>query len=93
MSCTCPCQRYFVLIYFVSTLQGIVQNGWQGLTFIAMDLLEPFGMDYAAAVEVSPLKKDWADTVKSQNLNVCLLVLHLSLCNLLKPDVKSKMKM
>ena len=29
-----------------------MQNGWQGLTFIAMDLLEPFGMQYASAVEV-----------------------------------------
>ena len=30
---------------------------------------------------------------KSQNLNVSHLVLQLSLCNLLKPGVKSKMKM
>ena len=40
-----------ILIIF-SFSQGIVQNGWQGLTFIAMDLLEPFGMQYASAVEV-----------------------------------------
>ncbi len=37
----------------LAAFQGIVQNGWQGLTFIAMDLLKPFGMQYAAAVEVS----------------------------------------
>lgn len=30
-----------------------MQNGWQGLTFVAMDLLEPFGMDYVSAIEVS----------------------------------------
>ena len=30
---------------------------------------------------------------KSQNLNVSRLVLQLSLCNLLKPGVKSRMKM
>ena len=30
---------------------------------------------------------------KSQNLNVCRLVLQLSLHNLLKPGVKSRMKM
>ena len=31
--------------------------------------------------------------IKSQNLNVSRLVLQLSLCNILKPGVKSRMKM
>ena len=34
-------------------LQGIVHQGWQGLTFLAMDLMEPFGMEYVTAVEIA----------------------------------------
>ncbi|CAH1779903.1 unnamed protein product [Owenia fusiformis] len=34
-------------------LQNVVQNGWQGVTYIVLDLLGQFGMEYAAAVEVA----------------------------------------
>ena len=28
-------------------------NGWQGLTYLALDLLKPFGMEYYSAIEVN----------------------------------------
>ena len=31
-------------------------NGWQGLTYLTLDLLEPFGMEYASAIEVGYIK-------------------------------------
>lgn len=33
--------------------QGLVQNDWLGLTFVAMEQMEKFGMSYAKAIEVA----------------------------------------
>ncbi|XP_013405621.1 tankyrase-like protein isoform X2 [Lingula anatina] len=33
--------------------QRVVENGWQGVSYIVMDLMESFGMKYATAVEIA----------------------------------------
>ena len=33
--------------------EGIIKNGWLGLTYLALDEMERFGMSYARAIEVA----------------------------------------
>ena len=37
----------------ISLFQGIIQNSWLGITYVALDELEKFGLSYAKAVETA----------------------------------------
>ena len=37
----------------MSLFQGLIQNSWLGITYLALEQLEKFGMSYAMAVEVA----------------------------------------